>query len=240
MVSLVMTVIIVALVTLVGGGGGYLIWLRTRPKKQTWNAKVYQLGNGVIPATKDKQGNVLRKIKLINLVPFAKDTIELLQKKNQQDIYRLQGLKKTVPAVTSGVVELWGGDNKEVAVLMEENSCTLMKKGYDKTTGEIIFDPLPYPRMTLIKQEITERKNRISDSKDILQAIAPWIVTGILMLSIIAISYINISGFIKIAEEATETAAVNGQNSIKLEQLRRGVPIETNPLGQQETNNTTT
>ena len=238
MVSLVMIVLITGLVAFIGGGAGYLFYLKTRPKKQTWKARVYQLGDGEIPPTKDRNGNLLRKIKLRSLIPFAKDTIELQQRKNQQDIYRLQGLKKTVPAVTSGVVEYWGEGQKEVSVLMQENSCTLMKKGYDIETGEVIFDPLPYPRMTLIKQEITERKTRISDNKDILQAIAPWIIVGILMLSTIAITYINISGYIEVANKQQETVEVHASTTLRLEELRRGAPIQTNPLGPQ-LNNTT-
>ena len=47
MVNVIMVMIITVVVTVVGGGGAYLLWLFTRPKAQTWRARVWELGDGV-------------------------------------------------------------------------------------------------------------------------------------------------------------------------------------------------
>jgi hypothetical protein len=44
------------------------------------------------------------------------------------------------------------------------------------------------------------RKDRLQKEKDILQAITPWIVTGICMLGLVAIAYVQINGFIEISD----------------------------------------
>ena len=43
--NLIAIIIATAIITAVGGGGFYLIWLRTRPMKETWDAEVYQDSN---------------------------------------------------------------------------------------------------------------------------------------------------------------------------------------------------
>ena len=183
---------------IVGGGGGYLIWIITRPKKQTWIAKVYQLGKGVREPQIDKKGDIISELKLRDLHPYSKAILQKIDKEHGTTYYELQKLKKTTPAPEDGTVEYWGKGKKEVSVLYHKDGCTLLKKGYDKTIGEIVFDPLPHSRVNIIKGEMGLRKNRLHEKKDILEAITPWIVAGICIMGLIGIAYIQGEAYIKV------------------------------------------
>ncbi len=239
--ALIGIVVIVAIIAIVGGGGGYLIWVKTRPKKQTWNAKVYQLGKGVTEPKKDKKGNIISDVKLQDLIPYSRDILEKIDKEHDTIYYQLQKLKKTTPAPEDGTVEYWGKGLKEVSVLYHKDGCTLLKKGYDKTMGEEIFDPLPHSRVNIIKGEMGLRKNRLHEKKDILQAISPWIVAGIVIMGLVGISYIQGEAYIKTSENLKSVMEESNKKydefmaqQEKIDELREGIEPEQHDLGQQD------
>lgn len=224
-------VIVTALITIIGGGIGYFLYLKTRPKKETWIAEVYLVGEGIREPRLNKKGEPITPVKLNDLRPYALDILEKIDKEPGITIYRLQKLNKTTPAVTGDVVDYWGEGKKKVAVLLHKGGCTLLKKGYDKSSGEIIFNPLQHSRINIIKEEMSIRKDRLHKEKDILQAITPWIVAGICMLGLVALAYTMVEGFIKISEniqrvEETACADVDLDKLI----LNRETP-ETHDLG---------
>lgn len=200
MVNVMLVVGLTAVITFVGGGGGYLIWLATRPKKETWIARIYQLGSGVRKSKTDK-------ISLSDLKPYAMDVLEKVIKKNGE-FYRLVKLNKTTPAVESDCVDYWGENKREVNVLFEKSGCTLLRKGYDKVSGEIIFDPLNHSRVNLIKGEVAIKKDRLHKEKDILQAISPWIVAGILMFGLFGLTWLVVSGLVEISDNGLLAAEI--------------------------------
>jgi len=224
MVNLIGLVIATFVVCVVGGIGGYFIWVKTRPKKEIWHARVYQLSDGV-RAPRIAKGEVVSNLRLQDLRPYAQDILEKVEKEKGIIVYRLQKLNKTTPAVESDVVEYWGEGKKEVSVLLHKGGCTLLMKGYDKKSGEAIFDPLPHSRINLIKSEMAIRKDRLQKEKDILQAITPWIVAGICMLGLVAIAYVQVDGFIKVSEKlelASQNMASIGKTQVELESIKVG------------------
>jgi len=223
MVNILIVMGVSAIVMILGGALGYLIWLKTRPKKASWIARCYTLGQGTI----DK-----KNIKLQDLIPLGEDLLEKIERGPGIILYRLLRLKKTTPSPLDedGVVENWGPKKKVVDVLVHKNGCTLLKKGYDKEQGNLIFNPLPHSRSNIIKSEITERKGRLSKEKDILQAIGPWVVGAIIILGLIATAYIMTSGFIEMSENFKEASQALSE---KLPTTQQTQPKETN-LGPQE------
>ena len=221
MVNILAIVGITIGVALLGGGAFYLLWLWTRPKKIHWQARIYQLGEGVKPPVKNKRGEIVSKLRLNDLRPYAKDVITRVEKKGGVTYYELETLGKTVPAVTSDVVEVWGEKEKIVDVLIVEDSCTLLKKGYDKVTGQEIYQPLPHSRTNQIKAEIVLRKERLQERKDILQAITPWIVTGIAMLGMVGITYFLISGAVEISANLKEGQKEIGDSLVEAAKINR-------------------
>lgn len=191
--------IVLFIVLAIGGGVGYFIWISSRPKKMTWKAKVYQLGEGIMPPIKEK-GIVVANLRLADLIPYTQDVVEKIDKKDGSTNYWLQKMKKAVPVVTADCVEVWGQNNKWVSILLEGDTCTLLKKGYDKRTGQIIFTPLSHDRLNMIKTETEERCARIENTKDILAQITPFIVVAIAMLGLVTIVYFQVQGVIKTAE----------------------------------------
>jgi len=234
MVNLLYIVLATVFVTIIGGGTAYLIYVKTRPKKEIWKAKIYQLGKGVTPPEKDKDGNIISDVSLKDLIPFATDTLEKIEKAHGIIIYRLQKLNKATPAVESGVVDYWGPNKKEVHVLLEKGGCTLLRKGYDYKSGNEVFNPLTHSRINLIKSEMAIRKDRLQKEKDILQAITPWIVAGIMALALVAIAYIMISGFVKISDNLESTTNQYNDFVLQREAAKCGVEPVRQPLGQQE------
>lgn len=181
-------VIAVAVILIIGGGLAYFFWVSSRPKKMTWNAQIYQKGDGIIDG------------KLSELKPFARDVIEKIDKKSGATHYWLQKMKKAVPVVTADCVEVWENGQKHVKVLLDGDTMTLIKSGYDTKTAQEIFKPMPHDRINMIKTEIEERKARIENTKDILAQITPFVVVGIAMLGLVAIVYFQVQGAIKVGE----------------------------------------
>ena len=240
MVNFLYIILATIFVTIVGGGIAYLIYVQTRPKKEVWKAKVYQLGEGVTPPKTDKDGNILSDISLKDLIPYARDKLEKVEKAHGVIIYRLQKLNKATPAVESGVVDYWGKDYKEVNVLLHKGGCTLLKKGYDFVGGGLIFNPLSHSRINLIKSEMAIRKDRLQKEKDILQAITPWVVAGIMALALVAIAYVMISGFVKISDNLESSVEKYNELIVKPSQVASatspvspGTPATRQPLGSQ-------
>ena len=238
---LINAIIATVIVTIIGGGAGYLIWLKTRPKKQAWRAKVYQLSEGIREEDiKDNDGNVITSLKLKELKPYHKDVVERIVKEHGMVVFRLQKLNKVIDCVNESDVEYWGEGKSEVSVLIDKGSCTLLKKGYDFERGQIIYNPLPHSRINVIKSEISIRKERIQKEKDILQAITPWIVTGVCVLGLIAIAYVLINGFVEVSENVNEGVLTIQEmqddllaQQIKIEQIRSGTTTITPNLGRQ-------
>ncbi len=236
--GLVLTLILVMCVVIAFVGGGfYLLWVKTRPKKQTWIAHVYQLGEGIRQPRKDKHGEVISTLEIQDLHEYAIDTLEKVEKDTGITVYRLVNLGKVVPAVTNDVVSNWGPGKKIVNVLLHEDTCTLIKKGYNKQVGEIIFEPLSHDRVNMIKGEMSIRKDRLQSSKDILQAITPWIVTGMSMLALVAIATIMMQGLVNINDEQVKTAKLldgTAKDLVEAQRLIYGVQRpEANPVGPQ-------
>ena len=83
-------VVVTFIVTFLGGGLGYFLWIKSRPKKQTWVAEVYQLTEGVRQPQINKEGKVISKLTLHDLKPYALDVLERLELgEGRNDIFRL-------------------------------------------------------------------------------------------------------------------------------------------------------
>jgi len=207
-------VIATAVLGTIGLGVGYLIWLKMRPKKELFTAMIYQLSEGRRFA-RDKTGRIVGKIELADLKPYGIDILEKVEEGPGITRYRLQKLKKNTPAIGGSSVEFWGTKKKIVHVLYHEGSCVLMEKGYDLATETLIYNPIPYDRINIIKDEIHERKSKLNkQSKDILQAILPFVGIILSMVMVFAIAYVTVQGMIQVADINKE-AAKTSQESIK-------------------------
>lgn len=201
MASVWVWAIVSFVITLVGGGIGWLIWMRTRPKKQSWRARIYTVGSAIQPPIRDKKGRIISDLKLKDLKPYGRDIAERIEKNTGIVIYRLRTLGKTLPTVTNDTVEVWGGnDLPEITVLLDGETCTLLRRGFDTNTKNIVFNPMPHDRINMLKSEMASRHDRLRKEKDILQAITPWIVTGILVMGLVGIAYFMGNSFVAMSE----------------------------------------
>jgi len=214
MVNFLMIIPITVILTIVGFGVGYWFFIATRPKKMTWKARVYQLGEGVIPPLKDEKGKVVSEIKLRDLRPYTLDTLERVEKGKNLTLYRLLKLNRTTPQVTGDCIEYWGKDGREVSVLMESESCTILKKGYD-ISGSKVFRPLPYDKINMVKNEMAIRQDRLHKEKDILMALAPYATVAIAMTMLVAIVFLQVKGITAISEMQSGVADRSNEAMIK-------------------------
>ena len=237
--AIITIVIITVLIMVLGGGIGYLIWLRTRPRKETWRAKIYNLSDGVkAPIVKD--GKVISDLALNDLIPYCRDVIEKIDKDTGITIWRLQKLKKPVPPITADLVEVWEG-YKEVSLLELEGSLVPLKKGYDNKTGKQIFTPIKVEDLNYLESRISEKQNHYKKEKDILEAISPFITTAIMGLVIVALCYGMMEGIAKVSEQNREGAAEIakameklGERLLDMEKVRAGIPLNNSMLDSSE------
>jgi hypothetical protein len=233
------TLIIIVVVTLgIGGAGFYFLWWKSRPKKETYVARVWQLSDATRDSIKDVNGNIISELKLRELKPFMYDILERIEKDPGITIYRLQKLNKPTPEVTGDYVDYWPTlepeKRKEVNVLMFNGTCTLMRKGFDKKTSDVIFHPMPISRINMLKSEMAIRKDRLMKEKDILQAITPWIIAGICIIGLIGITYILMNGYTEISKKNAETIQYQADKFLEAEQVRHGITPIINPVGRQD------
>jgi len=157
-------------------------------------------------------------LNLRDLIPYGKDVIEKTEHREGGTIYRLKKINKPLPGVDGNIVEYWGTGDKTIYVLKQNDTYTTLKRGYDDQEG-LVFQPMPHSKVNLIKSEIILRKSRIRKEKDILEAIAPWIIFGIGMMSMIAMIYITIEGFVNISENLNSAAANQAATLTKIEEI---------------------
>lgn len=192
---------------LVVGLLGYFIWVKSRPVKKTWKAKIYTLSGG---ARVDKDGEYNIK----DLKPYSQDLIEEIHRK-KGTFYRLKKLKLIVDSVPVDLVEVWSSEHKEVSLLLQDGVCSYLKKGFDESNSEEKFEPMPYSRVNLIKGEIATRQERIDNKKDVLTALAPFVALALAFFFVIAVIYIGVNGQVESSANIKEANklladAING------------------------------
>jgi len=245
MVDLIGLMVGTLILTIIGLGGGYWVWTKVKPKRMTWKAKVYQLGEGIKPYKRDKEGNIIHKIKLSELKPYCKDIIEKLEVAHGITVYRLKKLDRNVNPITQDVMEFWGKEDKEVSVVMIGDSFALLKNGYDKTTGDRMFDPVPHDKMYMVSSEIATRKARKKEKKDILEAISPWVVAGLIMLTCFGIAYVGFSSLEKMTKEMSDATKYYTEKQVEIAKIYQNVQdkkiivMPKNNLGNQNVTNVT-
>ena len=210
MMSLGILVVIVFFITVAGGGFGYWIFIKTRPSKIAWRARIYTVGEGVRPPKLDADGNLVSNISLTDLRPYGKDVLQRVVKGHGIIIYKLLKLNAPTNEPTANCIDYWGPEDKEVNVLKVGDSYSVLNKGYDFKSGEVVFTPLSYETSSMLQNQVILRKDRLKQEKDVLAQITPWIVTGIVMLSLIAVTWMLIQAFVGMSEttnDAMEYAA---------------------------------
>jgi len=180
------------------------IWTKTRKKKKTWNARIWMVGEGIRKYKVDSSGDKMSNIKLSDLRPYAKDILVKEELDKGITSYHLMTLNKSCPAVTSDVEHSWGKGEKEVNVLFDGDSCTLLKNGYDRSTGEAIWQPLSYDRINSLKNDIEIRRSRIRKNKDILMALMPYITIVMALMVILGFGYFAFDTTTKVSKEITK------------------------------------
>lgn len=220
--GLLTIILITAVVTIVGGGLGYFLFMRTSAKKIAWTAFCFQLGEGVRDAKVDaRSGKSLSELKLQDLRPYMKDVLVRIDKPHARTVHKLERLNMTTNAVNADMVDVWSAQDKYVHVLVHGDTATILKKGYDKETGNIIFQPMPRERMDLIKSEILIKKDRLKREKDILQAITPWIVAGICILGLVTITYFITNSHLKASDVQAAADKYSADQALKAAETYR-------------------
>ena len=224
---------VIAAIIIAGMGGGvaYFVWIKTRKKKETWNARIYQLGEGVIEQKLNREGKIVSGLKLVDLIPYGTDVAERVEKAPGITVYRLQTRNRPIQDVSPKFVENWGKNNQSIDVLFHDGTFSLMKKGYDKNLGDIIFTPMPLSRINMMKSEMAIRKDRLVQEKDILQAITPWIVAGMSLLSCVAMAYLLIQGMITISENLAVAVSSPEVQPQPATEGTTATPVQVNSLG---------
>jgi hypothetical protein len=156
---------------------------------------------------------------LKNLIPYGSDIIEKLTD-THRDIYRLQKLGKTVTAVENDAVETWG-DSKVVNVVLVNNVPTVMKSSYDNLTGKKIFHPIPYDNQNMIKNEISVRKSRLKQEKNMIEKLLPYIGIIGAFLFVTAVVYLMVEMNTSHDKEVTKRTEIQMEREVEIAEINR-------------------
>ena len=220
MVNIVMVVLGTLLFTVIGGGIGYFFWVRTRPMKVFWNARIYTDGGSIRPRKKDKDGNPLG-IPLRDLRPYTKDVLQKVDKEHGVTVYRLRKLNAACNEPSSSSVEFWGKDDRVVNILKSGDSYCVMESGYDKETGEAIFQPLPFETSTMLQHQVILKKNRLKQERDVLAQITPWVVTGMVCMMLVIGVWMLTESYVTLGEMNRGAAKVTSEAHIEAAEIFR-------------------
>lgn len=243
-------IIVSFFVIVVGGGIGYLIYLQFRRKKQKWKAVVYKLSDAVFSFQRDKAGKIIDDIELNKLSPFAVDT--LIKDDNKLYLHSLgktvsevgadsiNDLRSVIPEEKKGLFGIFKSGNKfgrYVEILYQEDTCTILRTGYDKRTGAKVFRPMPYDRSNALTNDYALKKRRYEETKDGWIQALPWITAVIALIAIVVVAVLMTNSFTKMSESQVEVAKLiyggTGKNLAELQSQDTASAPEAHNLGAQ-------
>lgn len=195
--NILLLIIVIVAVILIGGGIGLLFYYRMRPKRETWTAYVYGVGEGIKELDIDKDGQPIGKFKLKDLIPYKKDVLLKIHRAHGITVYKLASLGYTTQQPPPDAVDLWGSGERVVNVLLIGNNATILRQGYDVELGERIFRPVPRERLEMVISEAEIKINELDDQRSLLQQALPWIGVGIMALSFVGVAYFMGQGIIE-------------------------------------------
>jgi hypothetical protein len=182
-----------------------------KPKIMAWNVDVYQIAEGIQPPDKDKDGNYISDLRLSDLRPYTKDVLQRIERDRGIVVYMLKKLRKVTPPVNANVVEYWGEKDKRIKVLLDGETATLLRAGYDRKTAKYVFKPLSADRVNLIKGEINDRNERIKEKKTLAQQIIPAVITGMVIVGAMLSIYFVADGYVKVSDNLIRASEINAK-----------------------------
>ena len=205
------------------GGGGYFIWIKSRVKKPTWKALVWQLTDAKHDSLTGLNGEIVGDLDLRELRLYGTDIlIKDSGVKDDITVFKLSRMQRTVKDVTPNCVVDYGEKiGKCVDVLYHGDSCTLLRSSYDAKTGRKIWNPMPYDRINALKNDIAVRKSRIHKKADILAQILPYVAIIMSMVFIVGVSYMSFGSAKDIAAENTKQTSISVDGMVKVAETNR-------------------
>jgi len=178
-----------------GGGVGYFIWWKfMKPHRKNWNAVVYICGESTLNVS-DKSDT-----KLTTLEPYVLDKLVYDDMKG----FWLVGLGNSVSGINKDNINDWRKFHhkygKFVEVLYKENSCTLLKSGYDLSLGMRIYKPMPYDRGNSLLADYHVKSKRYEEREGLLKQILSYIIIGILCFAIVGMGVMYGNTIVKISD----------------------------------------
>jgi len=194
----------------IGGGGFYWLWVRSRTKKITYDARIYEVSGELTPL-RDPEGLIIQQLDLKVLKPYATDIIERVELGHKITTYRLIKLNRPVPEVTAECITFWGKNKREINVLKDGDNFTLMRMGCDKNRN-LVFEPLPYDLSNMLLNQYSLKEERYQKEKNALQAITPWIIAGVVMMGLVMLGYVLGESWIKVSENNAQSVLLQTES----------------------------
>lgn len=221
---LAITLIIAGISAFSVGGGLWFYFYVLNKKNPTWKALVYQLSDSKYPRqlaidtdgkpllNKDgKQqflGEEINRLEFYMVDTLIKGRIQKSDTTGEDlTVYKLKVLNRTTPMPTADYIENIPKFGRCVRVLLQGDSCTLLRNGYDSKLNANFFNPMSYDRTNGFRNDAIVHLSRTQDKKNWLIALA---IIGMIFicLSMVAVGYFMSKAYTGGMEELTKSTTI--------------------------------
>lgn len=180
-------------------GIGYWFYIKSRPKKETYHAEIYEEVGKVSPLF-DNDGKQVDCIPINSLKLVSIDVIDKIEVGKGLSPYRLVKANESISEIRGEHLTNMPDGKRKVHVLKKGVSYTLMTYGTDPV-GRLVFRPLPYSVSTMLLHNYHLKKTRNQDTKDHVKMLLALAMVITVMFGMIGMAYFLGQAWMKSAEQ---------------------------------------
>jgi len=208
---------IIAGVILFGAmGAAYFIFLKSRPKKITWDAKIFER-SGSMENYVTKDGKKMDAIPTESIRLIGTDIIEKVDMGKGLSPYRLQKYNAPIPEILAKHTQILPNGRKEVWVLKDGESFSLMTPGVDQES-RMVFRAADYDLSNMMLNQYHIKMSRLAHKKDTAKALMSLIGIIIVCAALVACAYSIGGAWTESLQSQEKIAKINLESTENIQQ----------------------
>lgn len=197
-------------------GIAYFIFIKSRPKKVTWNARIFER-SGSMEDYVTKDGKVIDAIPTESLRLIGTDIVEKVDMGKGLSPYRLQKYNAPLPEILAKHTHILPSGQREVWVIKDGESFSLLTPGVDKSS-RMVFRAADYDLSNMMLNQYHIKLNRLAHKKDTAKALMSLIGIIIVCAALVACAYSIGGAWTESLENQKEIAKINEEASNNIQE----------------------